>query len=110
MERVRRYGAEDVEPGEWWADHLFIAAHMRPVGARDGDVMLQCRFYDRERQACGAYDSRPPLCRGYPWYGREPSPEAVVLDRQCSFWADIPAAQRPADARPLIPLAVVTGG
>jgi Fe-S-cluster containining protein len=109
MEKARRYDATEVELGDNWDDHLFIAGHMRPVGASNGQVMLKCRFYDRDHQACGAYEKRPPLCRGYPWYGDDPVSSGRAANhmyRQCSYLADLPPSERPEGSRPLIPLAV----
>ena len=106
---ARRYGADgqEVQPRGQWANRIFIAASMRPVGARNGQVMLECRFYDREHAMCRAYDDRPPLCSGYPWYGDEPSSHAHELGLSCSYLLDVPPAERPEDARPLIPLTVL---
>jgi hypothetical protein len=85
---------------------VFIAANMRPARAADGHIELDCRFYDREHMACRAYDHRPAMCSGYPWYGREP--DTSRLYGQCSFLLDVPPSERPEGSRPLIPLTVVT--
>lgn len=110
VEKARRYSRDDIEDNDdgWWDDHVFIAANMRPVGARDGQVRLACRFYDREHSECRAYDQRPPMCRRYPWYGREPSGAAFGPFSQCSFLLDLPPSERPEGSRPLIPLTVVS--
>lgn len=51
---------------------------------------LRCDRFDSHARRCTAYADRPPICSGYPWYGREPSIErAEVLDLMCAFQADV---------------------
>jgi Fe-S-cluster containining protein len=95
------------------ANDSFIAQHWHPLGAWAADdgtscLSLRCDAFDPETRACTARDSRPPVCRGFPWYGDGPSAErAAALPRQCSYLADVPPEQRGEDGRPLIPLTVV---
>lgn len=115
-ERARRYEAADFEDDpDWWRDHVFIAANMRPVGVHGGSrVSLECRFFDRAHGGCRAYERRPPMCSDYPWYGREPTAAQGLLSFSvsgsgacCSFVADLPPDKRPPGSRPLIPLTVL---
>ena len=72
---------------------------------------VQCAKYDRHLRRCTAYDSRPAACRGFPWYGQDPllSVDAMAMNTpQCSYFLDVPAHLRPAGARPLIPIEVVS--
>lgn len=74
----------------------FIARHWHPIpGAADG--LFTCDQFDPEARLCLAHDSRPEVCRGYPWYGTTPADNGRILSRRCSFWADVPAAERPRD-------------
>lgn len=81
----------------------FIAAHWKPVS----DENCACDMYDRESRLCAAQDGKPPVCAGYPWYGREPD-DGVNFPLQCSYLADLPREKRPEGARPLIPLTVIS--
>ena len=80
----------------------FIAAHWKPLDDRN----CACDAYDPETFSCTAHDTRPPVCRDYPWYGREPA-DADRLPKQCSYLADVPPDRRPEGARPLIPVSVL---
>jgi Fe-S-cluster containining protein len=105
VEDARRYGPGEVTPPGQWANRVFVAANLRPVGAGGGKVDLACRFYDRAHMACRAYDQRPPMCSGYPWYGRDPEPSNAPLC--CSYLLDVAPSERPAGSWPLIPLTVI---
>ncbi len=61
-----------------------------------------CDAFDPITRTCQAYDQRPPVCRGYPWYGKAPAD--VELPLRCSFWADLPAELRPPE---WVPIALV---
>lgn len=90
----------------------FITQHWRPISAwtaEDGTwcISARCDMFDPDSLACTAYDSRPPVCSGFPWYGDRPGPaRAEGLLPHCSYLADLPPGQRPQEARPLIPLTV----
>lgn len=90
--------------GNWRQDADFIAAHWVP----DGDSGCRCDMFDSVTRLCTAGDSKPPVCRGYPWYSDGPTADrARDLFPQCSYLADVPASQRPEGARPLIPVTVL---
>lgn len=90
--------------GRWRQDADFIAAHWTP----EGDTGCKCDQFNPATRLCTARDTRPPVCRDYPWYSDGPGAErAANLFRRCSYLADVPPDQRGPDSRPLIPLAVV---
>ena len=37
---------------------------------------------------CMAYEERPLVCRGYPWYGEAPRPMALA-DPECGYQVDV---------------------
>jgi Fe-S-cluster containining protein len=91
------------EGGRTRADGDFLAAHWR---TEDGEHYA-CDQFDPVTRECKAHESRPPVCRDYPWYGDEPSAaRGPNMGLQCSYLADLPPAERPEGARPLIPLMV----
>lgn len=47
-----------------------------------------CDMFDEATRRCTDHAGRPPICSGYPWYGREPT--LVYLHPNCSFRADQP--------------------
>lgn len=103
-ERDKAIGRTDPS-GPWRQDADFIAAHWTP----DGDSGCKCDAFDPATGLCGAHDSRPPVCRNYPWYSGAPCAErAASLPSHCSYLADVPRAERPEGSRPLIPLTVIT--
>ncbi len=96
------------------ADDRFIAEHWHPLSgweAEDGTqcLSLRCDMFDPAARVCTAYDSRPPVCSRFPWYGNGPAAGvAAALNPQCSFLADVPPDWRPEGSRPLIPIAVIS--
>ena len=54
---------------EWIWNNLMPLKHRG-----DDGVLLMCVNYDIESRACLAYDTRPPVCRDYPFYGKEADP------------------------------------
>lgn len=89
---------------EWWYNIHFTLEHFHPISGTEG--WLWCDQFDRTSRLCLAHDHRPSICRDFPWYGREPrgtrtewNGEHVIglISRRCSFWADVPASERPAD-------------
>ena len=71
---------------------------------------LRCDAFDPATRLCTAQENRPPVCRDYPWYGKDPagSGSGPLLYRECSYLADVAPDQRPDGARPLIPLTVIS--
>lgn len=74
----------------------------------DGGVAYRCDQFDPETRACTAHNDRPPVCRNYPFYDRPGDPRELGRPNadgpSCSFWLDVPPAERPAGVRPLIPI------
>ena len=96
------------------ANDRFITQHWHPVSAwkaEDGVqcISARCDMFDPDRRACTAYAGRPPVCGDYPWYGEKPGAErASCLPLRCSYAAALPPDHRRPDARPLIPLTVIS--
>lgn len=63
----------------------------------DGIVSVRCPFYDKYTGACKNYDDRPPLCSGFPWYGKAPGEVTTVrqLPPPCGYWEQISITSRP---------------
>jgi Fe-S-cluster containining protein len=61
---------------------------------------VRCDAFDLDTRECTAYADRPPICSGYPWYGKAPDRERL-LDPWCAYQADV---------RILLPLTVVGRG
>ncbi len=68
-----------------------------------GQRFYECAAFDPATRLCTAHDDRPPVCRRFPWYEQEPDAGRLGTLTRCSFWADIPQADRPSWALPLIP-------
>jgi Fe-S-cluster containining protein len=84
------------------SDHVFVAEHWRPL-TRD-EAMQRNPFYTSRLPAdahlytcdrlgddgrCTAYEERPLVCRGYPWYGDAPR-DVPLADADCGYAVDIP--------------------
>lgn len=56
-------------------------------------VFYRCPHFEDDPESaeyglCRNYDDRPPMCSGFPWYGRGPDPrKGLPLD--CSFRIDL---------------------
>lgn len=84
------------------SDHQFAAAHWRPLTR--AEAMERNSFYTSRLAPdaylytcdrlgadgrCLAYEARPLVCRGYPWY--EQAPRAMPLaDPECGYRVDLP--------------------
>src|SRR5438093_10170493 len=84
------------------SDHSFAAAHWQPITR--AEAMRQNPFYTSrlppdahlytcDRLAadgrCTAYEERPLVCRGYPWYDQPPRPMPLA-DEHCGYAVDLP--------------------
>lgn len=56
----------------------------------------ECDAFDAEQNLCTAQDDKPMVCKGFPWYGRDPNDSALKGLSRCSFWTDVPAELHPA--------------
>jgi Fe-S-cluster containining protein len=82
---VRRGWKRPEEAERIWLEARFIFDHWHlNVDAET----YGCDVFDEATRSCGDYENRPPVCRGYPWYGKPPS--MVYLHPDCSFRADQP--------------------
>lgn len=70
------------------AQTYWIADHWAPYAAWGNGVAIQCTEYDAKTRSCMAYDSRPPVCRDYPFYGREPNLDGQIVDLICGYQAE----------------------
>lgn len=67
-------------------DALFILENWK---LNDDGITYHCLAFDEENRLCSAHNDRPPVCRGFPWYGKEPWIEAIKGYTNCSFWEDL---------------------
>ena len=85
------------------SDHVFAAEHWHPLTREE--AMRGNPFYTSRLPAsahlyrcdrlgadgrCTAYEERPLVCRGYPWYGGPPR-DAPLADPECGYAVDLPA-------------------
>jgi len=83
------------------SDHRFAAEHWRPLTREE--AMQRNPIYTSSLAAdaylyscdmlgadglCKAHDTRPLVCRGYPWYG-EPPRDMVLADPDCDYYEDV---------------------
>ena len=82
------------------SDHIFAAEHWHPLTREE--AMQRNPFYTTRLPAgahlywcdrlgpdgrCQAYETRPFVCRGYPWYG-EPVRDMPLADPDCGYAHD----------------------
>lgn len=71
--------------------------------AEDGESVnmffYRCHHYDEERRVCTAYDTRPDMCRDYPWHGESPD-SAKALPKTCGFLVDVGIEPVPVEINP----------
>lgn len=91
------------ESGRFAGEHWTQAEHLPDRGDGFPEWRIRCDQWNPHTRLCEAGEGRPPICSGYPWYGREPYAEASgMLDRTCVFHADL--------GRTVLPLIAVTEG
>jgi Fe-S-cluster containining protein len=104
--------AENCDPSVWFAIDRW-APILGPMGERsiaeDPEFRNhRCDMFDTTTRLCTAYEGRPPVCSGFPWYGEAQTPEHIaVLPSRCSYALDVLVASRRRDSKPLIPLRVI---
>lgn len=66
----------------------FIREHWHPMYEVEDHTKqrFSCDAFDTDTRLCTAHEDRPPVCRDYPWYGREP--DGRYIPARCSFNAD----------------------
>lgn len=74
------------------ANLTFATRHWLATGETDaeGRHAYTCDAFDARTRLCTAHDERPPICRGYPWYGRPPSATEPTLPARCAYRDDLP--------------------
>lgn len=87
----------------------FVVAHWTPLSgpSQHGQYNYRCRRYDADARLCTAWDDRPQVCRGFPFYDHQPGEQDILLHKQCSYWLDVAPERRRPGARPLIPVTVL---
>ncbi len=60
-----------------------------------GTYYYECDMFDSEENLCTAHDTRPDVCRGFPWYSGNPEIVSLQPFPRCTFWHDVPPADRP---------------
>ena len=81
-----------------WYEMNFIHEHWVSIGTGEST----CLAFDAATRRCTVHGDRPRTCRSYPWYGRRPDARAgyrELISNRCSYWADVPEAQRPAPVK-----------
>ena len=84
------------------SDHQFAAEHWRPLTRADAmrlnafyasRLPPDAHLYTCDRLGgdgqCTAYDERPLVCRGYPWYDKPPK-RMPLPDAECGYKVDLP--------------------
>ncbi len=109
-----------------WVDRVKAAKHYESAcfvstfWSANPDGTYKCDAFDADTRLCTAHEQRPPICRDFPWYGRDPLEDTApplatypdgrpLLPLRCSFWADVPSDRWPAGTEPLpSPVAIRT--
>jgi Fe-S-cluster containining protein len=83
------------------SDHQFAARHWKPLTRAEAmqrsplytsrlaaeAYLYSCEMLGPDNR-CQAHDSRPLVCRGYPWYG-EPPRDMELADPDCDYYEDL---------------------
>ena len=82
------------------SDAVFAAEHWRPLTRAEANernpfytslLPAQAHLYACDQLGedgrCMAYEQRPLVCRGYPWYGEQPR-DMSMADRDCGYRYD----------------------
>jgi Fe-S-cluster containining protein len=72
----------------------WLLFELKPLGAG----YFACANFDAVTRQCNAYDTRPGVCAGFPWYGRQPY-AGLLTGRLagCGYAVDVPGAPDPQD-------------
>lgn len=97
----RRYQCDEWENARWFHQLVFVeTAESEHPEKRQNHYT--CPHFDAEARTCTDYANRPPVCRDFPWYGQPPGSRMPgAVSKRCTYWADVPAEQRPADWAPV---------
>jgi Fe-S-cluster containining protein len=55
----------------------------------DGHYYYSCRQFDPENNKCLVQKDKPPVCSGFPWYGRKPLGYPPTYSVECGYNSDI---------------------
>jgi Fe-S-cluster containining protein len=104
----------DIDPDVWIAigwtvesarrareNAKFLLQHWHRSSGGGKNIRWSCDAFNSETRLCEAHDERPAVCRDYPWYGGAPKEGVLNKLPKCSFWADLPIAQRPVGWQPI---------
>lgn len=70
------------------------------ISPKEGEHYFSCNRFDPTTNLCTAHDERPPVCRGFPFYGgRFDSVPARLI--KCSYWLDIDKEKWPEHISPV---------
>ena len=102
LEKAREHIANGTFMERHW---IFNIRWVRKMASGLQLVGFNCPFFNESTKDCEAYDRRPPICRNYPFYGRDPSEVAeasvgLQMPLKCSYWADVPLGKRPEGWKP----------
>jgi Fe-S-cluster containining protein len=95
-EKVREHIANANFMMRHWIPNVEV---VRQHDFADDEVAFNCPFFNTNTRLCEAYEKRPPICSGYPWYDQDP--EEMVRHEEhrppveCSYWVDVPLRLRP---------------
>lgn len=98
--RTRRWILEELTPisrREGKARAPWVGGGMTLKNGRyspDYSFFYECKNFDPVTRLCAAYDDRPEVCSGYPWYQAAPNPGAA-LPPYCSYREDIGKSVEP---------------
>lgn len=83
------------------ADQLYdLWSPIGPSASDPDSVLFRCAAYDVASRSCTEYDDRPPVCSGFPWYGKEPNEAKIPARSVCGYQAEL--------GRTVLPLVQVT--
>lgn len=63
---------------------VLVSEHGQPTNM----FFYRCHHYDRDTRSCMAHDTRPAMCRDYPWHGLPPN-RAKALPKTCGYLVDV---------------------
>ena len=91
IDRVRENIKNGTFAAAWWQEY-------KQAPGQPHMLQVMCPWYNKTTHLCEAHSARPPICSNYPWYGEDPVEKISrgdSLDRECSYWEDVPVTMRP---------------
>lgn len=112
--KLKAYEMTSPEYLRKWHEQIFIAQHWHAVTPEEANAIhphfteqmpnrwyYTCDQYDAETKRCLAHETRPAICRNFPWYGGEPRLGVITPWPKCSYWSDVPYELWPKNVDPL---------